>query len=64
MTPSPELVGGLESPDYASHDRAGEGPYVAVFTGDLRREFLVAWLAVHLPRGEEGTVTLEFGDAD
>ncbi len=38
MTPSPELVGGAESPDYASHDRAGREPYVAVFTGDAKKE--------------------------
>ncbi|MFL5501312.1 MAG: NADH-quinone oxidoreductase subunit NuoE [Gemmatimonadaceae bacterium] len=38
MTPPPELVGGLESPDYASHDRAAHEPYVAVFTGEGRTE--------------------------
>ena len=38
MTPSPELVGGLESPDYASHDRAAHEAYVAVFTGDAKKE--------------------------
>ncbi|MFL5555215.1 MAG: NAD(P)H-dependent oxidoreductase subunit E [Gemmatimonadaceae bacterium] len=35
---SPELVGGLESPDYASHDGSAHEPYTAVFTGDARRE--------------------------
>jgi NADH-quinone oxidoreductase E subunit len=35
---TPDLVGGLESPDYASHDRAAHEPYVAVFTGDAKRE--------------------------
>jgi len=35
---TPDLVGGLESPDYASHDRAAHEPYVAVFTGDVKRE--------------------------
>jgi len=38
LTPSPELVGGLESPDYASHDRAAHEAYVAVFTGDEKKE--------------------------
>jgi NADH-quinone oxidoreductase E subunit len=38
LTPPPELVGGLESPDYASHDRAAHEPYVAVFTGEGRKE--------------------------
>jgi NADH-quinone oxidoreductase E subunit len=38
LTPPPELVGGLESPDYASHDRAAHEPYVAVFTGEGRTE--------------------------
>ena len=31
-------MGGLESPDYASHDRAAHGPYTPVFTGDVKRE--------------------------
>ena len=31
-------MGGLESPDYASHDRAAHAPYEPVFTGDVRRE--------------------------
>ncbi len=35
---TPDLVGGVESPDYASHDRAAHEPYVAVFTGDVKRE--------------------------
>jgi NADH-quinone oxidoreductase E subunit len=35
---TPELVGGVGSPDYASHDRAGHEAYTAVFTGDARRE--------------------------
>jgi NADH:ubiquinone oxidoreductase subunit E len=35
---TPDLVGGLESPDYASHDRAAHEPYVPVFTGDRKRE--------------------------
>jgi NADH dehydrogenase (ubiquinone) flavoprotein 2 len=35
---TPELVGGLESPDYASHDRSGHEAYKPVFTGDVRRE--------------------------
>ena len=38
MTPKPELVGGLDSPDYASHDKAAHEPYVAVFTGEVKRE--------------------------
>jgi len=38
LTPKPELVGGLESPDYASHDKAAHEPYVAVFTGEVKRE--------------------------
>ena len=36
---TPDLVGGLESPDYASHDKAAHGePYTPVFTGEVRRE--------------------------
>ena len=35
---SPDLVGGIESPDYASHDRAGHEAYKPVFTGDVRKE--------------------------
>ena len=35
---SPDLVGGIESPDYASHDRAGHEAYKPVFTGDVRTE--------------------------
>ncbi len=35
---TPDLVGGLESPDYASHDRAAHGPYTPVFVGDKKRE--------------------------
>lgn len=35
---TPDLVGGLESPDYASHDRAAHEPYTPVFTGDVKRE--------------------------
>jgi NADH-quinone oxidoreductase E subunit len=35
---TPDLVGGLESPDYASHDGAAHEPYVPVFTGDVKRE--------------------------
>ena len=35
---TPDLVGGLEIPDYASHDRAAHEPYTPVFTGDLKRE--------------------------
>ncbi len=35
---TPDLVGGLESPDYASHDKAAHGPYKPVFTGDRRAE--------------------------
>jgi NADH:ubiquinone oxidoreductase subunit E len=31
-------VGGLESPDYASHDRAAHEPYAPVFVGDVKRE--------------------------
>ena len=38
MTPPPDLIGGLESPDYSSHDRAAHEPYVAVFTGETRKE--------------------------
>ena len=38
MTPKPELVGGLESPDYASHDRSAHEEYVPVFTGDVKGE--------------------------
>ncbi len=33
-----ELVGGLESPDYASQDRAARERYDPVFTGDVKRE--------------------------
>ena len=33
-----ELVGGLEPPDYASHDRAAREQYDPVFTGDVKRE--------------------------
>jgi NADH-quinone oxidoreductase E subunit len=36
---SARTVGGVESPDLASHDSTGhETPYVAVFTGDARKE--------------------------
>ena len=35
---TPELVGGLESPDYASHDKAAHEPYTPVFTADVREE--------------------------
>ncbi|HKC81459.1 MAG TPA: NAD(P)H-dependent oxidoreductase subunit E, partial [Gemmatimonadaceae bacterium] len=35
---TPDLVGGLESPDYASHDRAAHGPYKPVFVGEPKRE--------------------------
>ena len=36
---TPDLVGGLESPDYASHDKpAHDAPYVPVFTGEVRKE--------------------------
>ena len=38
MTPSPKLVGGTESPDYASHDRGGHERYAPVFTGDAKKE--------------------------
>ena len=33
-----ELVGGLESSDFASHDRAAREQYEPVFTGDVKRE--------------------------
>jgi NADH:ubiquinone oxidoreductase subunit E len=35
---TPDLVGGLESPDYASHDKAAHEPYTPVFTGEVRSE--------------------------
>ena len=36
---TPDLVGGIESPDYASHDRAAHEPYTPVFAGgEARRE--------------------------
>ena len=35
---TPDLVGGLESPDYASHDRAAHEPYTSVFTGTAKAE--------------------------
>ena len=35
---TPDLVGGLESPDYASHDRSAHEPYTPVFTGEGKRE--------------------------
>ncbi len=35
---TPDLVGGLESPDYASHDRAAHEPYTPVFTGAVKHE--------------------------
>jgi NADH-quinone oxidoreductase E subunit len=35
---TPDLVGGLESPDYASHDRASHEAYTPVFTGEAKRE--------------------------
>ena len=33
-----ELVGGLESSDFASHDRAAREQHEPVFTGDVKRE--------------------------
>jgi NADH-quinone oxidoreductase E subunit len=36
--PTPDLVDGLESPDHASHDSAGHGPYAPVFTGNAKAE--------------------------
>ncbi|MEX2110015.1 MAG: NAD(P)H-dependent oxidoreductase subunit E [Gemmatimonadaceae bacterium] len=40
MTPPPEILGGLESPEYASHDRAAHAPYAPVFVAGsaARRE--------------------------
>ena len=44
---TPDLVGGVESPDYASHDRVAHEPYVPVFTGDRKRE--LEELLTHYP---------------
>jgi NADH-quinone oxidoreductase E subunit len=46
---TPDLVGGLESPDYASHDRAGHEPYQPVFSrGSVARQELDK-LITHYP---------------
>jgi NADH-quinone oxidoreductase E subunit len=46
---TPDLVGGLESPDYASHDRAGHGPYQPVFTGGSASRQELDKLITHYP---------------
>ena len=45
---TPDLVGGLESPDYASHDRSGHEPYNPVFAGGAARDELDK-LLTHYP---------------
>ena len=46
---TPDLVGGLESPDYASHDRAGHEPYQPVFTGGSAPRQELDKLITHYP---------------
>jgi NADH-quinone oxidoreductase E subunit len=46
---TPDLVGGLESPDYASHDRAGHEPYQPVFTGGSASRQELDKLLTHYP---------------
>jgi NADH-quinone oxidoreductase E subunit len=49
LTP-PDILGGLESPDYASHDRTSRAPYQPVFGagGEARRE--LDELITHYPQ--------------
>ena len=46
---TPDLVGGLGSPDYASHDRAGHAAYEPVFTGGSAPRQELDKLITHYP---------------